>query len=45
MPKHIQERLDRIEGLLGNLQKASSKPFDLAAAAEYLHISNHIYIS
>lgn len=44
MPKHIQERLDRIEGLLGNLQKASSKPFDLAAAAEYLHISqSHLY--
>jgi excisionase family DNA binding protein len=43
-PKQITERLDRIEGLIGDLSKATSKPYDLAAAAEYLGISrSHLY--
>jgi excisionase family DNA binding protein len=43
-PKQITERLDRIEGLIGDLSKGASKPYDLAAGAEYLKISkSHLY--
>jgi excisionase family DNA binding protein len=43
-PKQITEKLDHIEGLIGDLSKAATKPYDLTTAAEYLSISqSHLY--
>lgn len=44
MPNPITERLDRIEGRITDLSKATAKPYDLAGAAAYLNISkSHLY--
>ena len=44
MSKQITEKLNRIEGLISDLTKAATKPYDLKAAAEYLSISqSHLY--
>ncbi len=42
--REIAEKLESIESKLSDLTKASEKPFDLAAAADYLKMSrSHLY--
>lgn len=43
-PSEITDRLESIETKLSSIADAALKPFDLAAAAEYLSISkSHLY--
>ncbi len=40
----ISEQLKRIEEKIDSLEKAADKPYDLAAAAQYLSVSqSHLY--
>jgi excisionase family DNA binding protein len=42
--RELTEKLERIETKLSSLNDSASKPYDLAAAAEYLSISkSHLY--